>query len=65
MKLELVALFSAQVLAQKSGIPMILDIEERKLSHVVKMVATQITTSYSAKNLGKMLQGYGCYCYKN
>ena len=59
MKLELIALFTAHVSAQE------FEIEERKLSHVVKMVATQITTSHSTKALSKMLQGYGCYCYKN
>lgn len=35
----------------------------RKFSHIVKMINTQITTSKSQKEVGKMIQNYGCHCF--
>ena len=38
-------------------------LEERKFSHIVKMVYSQINTAHSSKDISKMIQNYGCHCF--
>lgn len=38
-------------------------VEEKKFSHIVKMVVTQITTAHDSKTISKMIQNYGCHCF--
>jgi len=45
------------------GSPTESPIEERKFSHIVKMVYSQITTAHSSKTISKMIQNYGCHCF--
>lgn len=37
--------------------------DTRKFSHITAMLATQVTTSFSDKELFKMIQNYGCHCF--
>jgi len=59
-KLFSVALFAASGLAQEQA-P-----EERKFSHIVKMVHDQISragSSWDSKSVSKKLQNYACHCF--
>ena len=39
------------------------DLDERKLSHILAMTFSQVSTIYTQKNFGKLLLNYGCHCF--
>lgn len=64
--MKIIAAFSVfSVIAAQNYYPEVDEdgIGERKFSHILKMVQTQINTQYSFKQLVKMIQNYGCHCF--